>query len=749
MGVMSFIVGQSLWTYYTYMYGTEAPTPSWADVGFLLEYPFILAGILLLPAGSISLAARTRIFLDSLIVLAALVTFSWRFLLGPIVMDMNVPLASKIINSAYPLADLISVFCLLMIPLHAIEPRFQQSVRLLILGEGIIVVTDTIYTLQVLYGSYTNGTLLDVGWPLGYMLIGLGAREVQWQLGVASPTVTEPARQVSLPGIEQSPNLWRILLPYALVLAAGVQVVVTALTQHNEKEALGVYMGGGLIVGLVLLRQVFAILQNMHLYRLVQAANAELERQNLRLQATYWELEIKNRQTAEYAEQVKKFNEELTTIQAELLANNMALAKANSRLEALAATDGMTGLVNHRAFQELLCDTLERAQQEGCPVSLILLDVDHFKQYNDTFGHPAGDDVLRTVASLLRQEVRQGDFPARYGGEEFAILLPNTDIQSARQVAERVRAAIAAYPFAHRQVTVSMGVAGSDAKEPLGPEALIERADRALYAAKRCGRNRVMLAADPAVAEAASLPEPGGTASGGTNGLLSIDSLRQSWDFLEGLISEETWQALAGVFPLLQLRDEQTMAHSWRVARYALRLAHEVVRLNLKPVGSETLQELVVGALLHDIGKIGIPDTILFKPGPLDEKEWQVMRQHPEQGAEVLKSFPQLACALSVVRHHHERWDGTGYPEGLVGEAIPLSARIFAIADTLEAMCSNRPYRRALPFAVIRDEIARLAGSQFDPALVGAFLNVPEAEWQQLRDEQTVQKPTATLPKAA
>lgn len=748
LGVLCFAVGQSVWTYYTFIYGEEAPTPSWADASYLLEYPFVLAGILLLPAGSVSLAARTRIFLDSLIVLAALVTFSWRFLLGPIILNTEASPVLKIVNIAYPLADLIFIFCLLILPVHAIEARFRQTVNLLALGAGAYVITDTIYVYQVLQESYVNGTLLDVGWPLGYMLIGLGARDMQLKLAMQTTATLGETCQTTCNEIEQPSSLWRLLLPYLLVLAVGVLVVLTAYTHHYEKEDIGVYIGAGVIVGLVLLRQVVAILQNQQLYRWVQSANAALESQNQRLQATFWELEIKNRQMAEYAEQVKKFNEELTAMQAELLANNIALSKANTRLEVMAATDGMTGLVNHRAFQDLLRETTERVQQDGRPLSLLLLDVDHFKQYNDSFGHPAGDDVLRTVASLLRQEVRQGDFPARYGGEEFAVLLPNADAKAARQVAERIRAAIAAYPFAHRQVTVSVGVACAEGGETT-PEALLEMADRALYAAKRCGRNRVMLAEDSAVNEDTTpLPQPV-AASERENSAPPLDSLRQIWDFLQGLISEETWQALAGVLPLLQLRDEQMVTHSRRVARFALRLAQEVSRLNLKPLGPGIWQELAVGALLHDIGRIGVPDVILFKPGPLVEDEWQVMRQHPEQGAEVLKSFPQLACALPVVRCHHERWDGSGYPEGLAGEAIPLSARIFAIADTLEAMSSNRPYRRALPFAAIRDEIARLAGSHFDPSLVSAFLNVPKEEWEQLCAEETANIATASWPKAA
>jgi ribonuclease P protein subunit RPR2 len=176
----------------------------------------------------------------------------------------------------------------------------------------------------------------------------------------------------------------------------------------------------------------------------------------------------------------------------------------------------------------------------------------------------------------------------------------------------------------------------------------------------------------------------------------------------------------------VEARDAYTGKHAQRVAAYGLRIAHAA--------GIEVDPQVEFGFLLHDVGKVAVPDAILFKPGPLSEPERALVRRHPEVGSEILRHIDFLDEAKQVVRHHHERWDGAGYPDGLAGEAIPLAARVFALADALDALTSERPYRAAISFAEARKQIRAETGAQFDPAIVAAYETVPDEAFARLRD---------------
>ena len=277
----------------------------------------------------------------------------------------------------------------------------------------------------------------------------------------------------------------------------------------------------------------------------------------------------------------------------------------NLRLQALATTDGMTELANHRSFQEQLRVQLRSAEQNGRALGMLLIDVDHFKSYNDAFGHPAGDEVLRLVARLLRENVRPDDFVARYGGEEFAVLLPNADAEAALNVAERVREVVASHPFSHRQVTLSIGVAlHTDGRAD--PEAFVVAADKALYTAKHAGRNRVVLAgAEPQAASPPTL-----VAEGPDRRQPSFPSCltEDRRDILEALIQEPGGQAFLRMLALLDMREQETDNHSDLVARYALRLAREVIRIGIADLNPDDLRDLALGSLLHDSGETGVSE---------------------------------------------------------------------------------------------------------------------------------------------
>ena len=394
-----------------------------------------------------------------------------------------------------------------------------------------------------------------------------------------------------------------------------------------------------------------------------------------------------------------------------------ALEAANAKLESLATMDGLTEVKNHRAFQERLRSDVERSARYGEELSLLLLDVDRFKQYNDAHGHPAGDRVLKTVALLLQQTARSSDFVARYGGEEFVVALPETDRAGAIEAAERLRAAIETYEWPHCGVTISVGAAtlrpGEDATQTL-----IDRADKAMYEAKQQGRNRLVHADDIG---AKTLPR---AETHSLNEALKQILTIQSDAFASA--SEEVRGTVLGAYDatvdswcrILDMKDKETEGHSGRVTDWMVRLARFV---------GLTEEEVLFarwGALLHDIGKVGVPDAILLKPGPLDAKEWQAMRRHPVLAHDMLKEVSFLRPALDIPYAHHEKWDGSGYPRGLKGEEIPFNARLFAVIDVYDALKSDRPYRKGWQERRVRDYLRAQSGTHFDPKAVKAFLKL-------------------------
>ena len=364
------------------------------------------------------------------------------------------------------------------------------------------------------------------------------------------------------------------------------------------------------------------------------------------------------------------------------------------RILALATTDPVTGLPNDGALIALLDQELERAQQYQRSFSLLFLDLDHFKSLNDGYGHVAGDALLGEFVDLVQSKLRGLDTLGRWGGEEFVALLPGLDGDEALALAAGVRAAVAASTFhvgGGIHLTCSIGVA-SYPVHAQEREGLLGAADRAMYGAKRFGRNQVRVAHDPA--------------------LLALYTASH----LESGREEATLVGMAeALVTLVEARDHLTGYHSHQVADLVLQLA-----LALGWPATQA-QMLALAARLHDVGKVAVPDTVLQKPGALTQEEWDLMCRHPVVGAEVLSHIPALRPLAPVVRAHHERWDGQGYPDQLAGEAIPLGARILRVVDAYLAMIVDRPYRQACAPAVALVELGRCAGSQFDPQVVEAL----------------------------
>jgi diguanylate cyclase (GGDEF)-like protein len=444
-----------------------------------------------------------------------------------------------------------------------------------------------------------------------------------------------------------------------------------------------------------------------------------------------------------------RLNQRNHALEAKVADRTTALRAAYARLEALATIDGMTGLPNHRTFQERLASEIAQARRERGAVCVLLIDADYFKHYNDTYGHPAGDDVLREIGKLLRDNVRDGAFIARYGGEEFVGILSRTDLSVCQQVAERLRSNVETHAFAHRQVTISVGLAWHDFALPGGDD-LVSIADKALYDAKRTGRNRLITAGEIAselsprdsAVELAEAPH------------LSYNVLSQHFasvlDNPEALLQEPASQVLYELLSALDQGRWELPGHTVRSVQFALRLAQEVSHLEERHITPGDMQELALGGLLHDIGMTAIP-LDFEKLAKLTKVERRQLQQHPERGAAMLQDLPRLSPALPVVLSHHECWDGNGYPHGLAGEEIPLSARIFAVANAVEAMSQERAYAAIQSDEAIRDEITRQAGKQFDPAIVTAYLKIAPEEWQLLRRAGKAAQPPSTdsLPHAA
>ena len=372
----------------------------------------------------------------------------------------------------------------------------------------------------------------------------------------------------------------------------------------------------------------------------------------------------------------------------------------------LATVDKLTEVMNRQALLSRLEDELSRASRYGRQLSIILVDLDHFKRLNDTFGHTAGDRVLTAVARSLRDNVRAVDVVGRYGGEEFMVVLPETDVDAAASLAEKLRRIVSAQLVEVDEnnrvaVTLSAGVAGGLGAH-LRLDALVRDADAALYSAKALGRDQVYVfhevADDGPIRRAAIAP-------GAREAALEVGRLAfgAAADSLTAALAERP--AWAG-------RPSNLIAEaSMAMARAAGLPEREVDRIR-------------VASLLHDLGKLAIPDEILSKPGELVEPEWRVVAEHPKIGQVVLEQAGALRDAATIVLHHHEWYDGRGYPHGLRGEEIPVGARIVAIADAYEAMVAGRPYRLAVSHDEAMAELRRHAGIQFDPQLVDQFIEL-------------------------
>jgi diguanylate cyclase (GGDEF)-like protein len=362
------------------------------------------------------------------------------------------------------------------------------------------------------------------------------------------------------------------------------------------------------------------------------------------------------------------------------------IEELSARLAKLTSHDPVTeDVYTLRAFRTQLELEVPRARRYSHPLSVVAIDIDNFRKFNLKHGYAAGDRLLAAFGSVIAGATRAHDIACRIGNDEFALLLPETPAEGAAVVANRILSALEDLEVEGvRGHAASMGVTALGPGQ--GPEELLDCAGAALQEARAAGGAQTCLRVSPAAS------------------LLPADLPAAHADVIAALAST------------LGERDRYTGDHSESVVELAERVGEALA------LEADALARLRTAALLHDVGKVGVPDQILHKPGPLDEHEWAVMREHPVIGERIMRAIPGMGAVARIIRHEHERWDGQGYPDGIAGAAIPIEARIILACDAYHAMTSDRPYRKAMPHADAVAQLSANAGAQFDPEVVEALV---------------------------
>lgn len=407
---------------------------------------------------------------------------------------------------------------------------------------------------------------------------------------------------------------------------------------------------------------------------------------------------------------IEKKSLELKKTVGELETSQQVIEEQNKILRDLSIKDGLTGLFNHRHMENILEQEFSRAQRYHTNLSCLIMDLDYFKNVNDMFGHTFGDFVLKEFASRLIGDARESDVVFRYGGEEFLVLLPQSDMFDAENAAEKFRKVCEETPFddgSHvTSVTVSIGTASLHEHHPLNHNDLLAFADKALYRAKSEGRNRVRTYLGE--------QKRAYTEKKGEKGR-DINYLKEH---LASVLDRTKKSCVSSIEFLAKNSINSAEKHSYQALRYISDLGS---RLHFSEDIVMTFQR---AAILHDSFNTFLSRFLFYKADPLTSEERADVKKQPYMLAELTEHFDFFADEKSILLYHHENYDGSGYPEGLKGEQIPIGARIFSIVDALVAMTSEKPYRQRLSAEQVLSELAENAGAQFDPALVLIFLDI-------------------------
>ena len=384
-------------------------------------------------------------------------------------------------------------------------------------------------------------------------------------------------------------------------------------------------------------------------------------------------------------------------------------------------TDALTAVGSRKLLEDKLQAECARAKRYKRQFSIAIIDLDNFKTINDVLGHAAGDDALRKLADCMKSQKRATDILTRYGGDEFVIIMPETKAKDAVILLERIRAKTQEIKVVEDlTMTISCGIAQSLSEPADSSREVMRRADLALYEAKSAGRNRVKIW-DETMSKALS---------GNDIETRKITKLQRRIDGLSEQAEKVFIQSIWGLVQALEAKDSYTKKHSENVMHYAVGIAK---MMKITPKQIDVIRR---AAMIHDIGKIGIPDAILSKPGKLTPRERSVIEQHPLIAVRILEKMTFLEQEIAIVRHHHEKWNGQGYPDGTSNTVTPLGARIMAVADTFDALTSNRPYHNARPLTEAIEILVDSSGYDYDPRAVKGMVSWVRKVRSQLGKDQ-------------
>ncbi len=789
IGCLSFTAGQVMWTIYETFLGKEVPFPGPPDIGYLGSYPFLLVGVCML-LYSQHIASRARLFLDSAITVASITVLAWYFLIEKMWVGSEDGITDKLISAGYPLGDLAAIFMATVVLKGCSKTSSQRrSIWYVAAGLGMISLADGNFQYMNLIETYETGSWADWGWSFGFVAIGFAAMTAYWwpkqsaatderqkknrlrnaasAFRVVAPYISVVAalgvvivddflkdRQISTSVYAEALIIFTlIMLRQVFMLAENVTLTRQMSTMNETLETLVEQRTGQLSA----LQQLTRAVNNTLNFN--EVLSESVRHSKIALNATgvaVWLLrdngpgllpspylrtldgiEADPEFTAMLDEMAMKQGVESVLLRAEsgqvwnclraplswhgrqigmmgVLRQNgtfnhsdeellesigmeigTALEHAKQHADALEAADrdSVTELLNHRAVHQRLEKLFLDAKESEDQLAIMMVDLNNFKLFNDTYGHVTGDQVLKQVAKVLTEECAEGCLPARYGGDEFIVIIPGATAEGAHMLATKIKGRLHNEGFCRPSdertvpISLSFGIACFPADGESRHE-LLTLADSNLYAAKNSDEGIVFMS----------------------------DSQRENRE----LRAESSFEVLDALITAVDNKDRYTRKHSEDVTEYALWTAQEL------GLSEETMRTIRIGGLLHDVGKIGVPDEILRKPGRLTPEEFEVMKRHPRLGELIVGGIPGMESILDAVRSHHERWDGHGYPDQLSGETIPFMGRLLAVADAFSAMTTDRPYRMGMDFSVALEEIRSNVGTQFDPQMAQAFLTACE-----------------------